>query len=64
MTTSTRLSSQRVVRADAVTEAAHSARLEGQQVSPATLDDAAAYVDGHIGADEMLRRIQVRYGVV
>ncbi len=50
-------------RAVAVAEATHSAELEGQAVSPATLADGDQYVRGDIDVDELGLRVRARYGV-
>lgn len=50
-------------RAASLAEATHSAALEGLTIGPATRADAEEYVQGDIDVDELVRRVQARYGV-
>ncbi len=55
---------QIIERSEKVADAVHSGRLEGSEPSAAFFADAQDYVDGKIGADEVLLRTRKRYGVV
>lgn len=50
-------------RAIHVEEAAHSAEIEGLQVSVETMTDADSYIAGQIDSDELVARVRARYGL-
>jgi len=50
-------------RARQVEEAVHSVHMEGLDITPADVGDAAEYVAGRISLDEYGRRTRARYGV-
>lgn len=58
------MSSQTEERDRQVADAIASGRLEGVEPSPEFLDDAAAFVDGSIDADELVARARRRWGLV
>ncbi|WP_341579588.1 hypothetical protein [Microbacterium schleiferi] len=51
------------VRASNVEAAIHSAKIEGLQITSATLTDADAYVAGTIDSSELVNRVRTRYGL-
>lgn len=53
----------RAERQRRVEEAIHSGEMEGLSVSPATLADAADYIDGVINSGELVNRTRARYGL-
>lgn len=61
--TSTTKVSDRAARQRAVAEAEHSAAMEGLTVGDTYREDAAAYVDGRIDVDELVRRTRARHGL-
>ncbi|ERK54561.1 hypothetical protein HMPREF0682_1821 [Propionibacterium acidifaciens F0233] len=50
-------------RAWNVAQARHSVEMEGLSVTPAGLQDAQEYIDGHIDSDELVARARARYGL-
>jgi hypothetical protein len=63
MATTITTAAEQTERARRVAEAKHSGEMEGLQVSPAGLADAADYVAGHIDSDELVARARSRYGI-
>lgn len=66
MTANTALNSERLTymeRLKIVSEAAHSARLEGREVSEEAKADGLAWARGEISAEEVLNRVRERHGL-
>lgn len=62
-TNDTRVTAEHEERSRRVAVSAHSARMEGLTVSPATLVDADEYIAGQVTTGEMVRRLMDRYGL-
>lgn len=54
---------ERELRERVVADAAHSSGMEGLASSSEYRADAAAFVEGEFGADELVRRTRARYGL-
>ena len=63
MATRTATDQARAQREDRVAEAIHHGEMEGLHITPATRADAEEYAAGAIDSQELLERVQRRYGV-
>lgn len=62
--TTTITAAEREARVRAAAEAEHSGEMEGLSITPDVRRDSAAYTEGEISSDELVRRTRARYVLV